>query len=100
MAQYRFVGNIPAYVGDAKYSKIGDKADFSEADAADIQHGGGTFISEAEYIAVFGENNKDVEKYGGNPALRKLASPDFLDRVHRAQQIFRDTVAAHSLAQN
>lgn len=90
MPQYRFVGNIPVYIGDLKISKLGEKVQFSETQILEINQGGGTFITEAEFVSVFGKDNPDVEKYGGNPALRACAPPTFLDKINRAQQIFRD----------
>ena len=89
MNKYRFVGNIPTYIGDAKYSKVGDTVQLTEASYHEIVEGGATFIPDKDFQRIFIVPS-DVASFGDSPEHRANAPARFNACISEAQQLFRD----------
>lgn len=86
---YRFVGNIPTYLGDVKYSKIGETVKLTEVSYCEIVEGGATFIPDRDFQRIFTVPS-DVASFGDSPEHRANAPARFNACIAEAQQLFRE----------
>lgn len=89
MISCRYVSSDSCEIGLREFDAVGQRATFSEEGYREVVLGRGAFIPEDEF-AKLGFTQQELEKLGPSGSRPKDPPPEFLEKLHRGQQAFRE----------
>jgi len=89
MIDCRYVSSDSCEIGLREYDAIGQRATFSEEGYREVVLGRGAFIPEAEFQKLK-FTPLELEKFGPAGSRPRELPAEFLEKLYRGQQAFRD----------